>query len=130
MRSAWRLSISLVALVLVSCAAPGGIYKGYAGPDRDIRDLAVLDWTGPFLSKPRSAEVTEIDNDPVQKEKPQVAGVRNTIAHLLPGQHTLKIMHYWEDLYYDDPNRQFVFLSAKFLSGASYLIVEAPLQGL
>lgn len=118
MRNAWRLSIGLLALALVSCAKPGGIYRAYEGPERDLKDLAVLNWSAPAVS--------HIDGYSVQRPSPRATGVFNTIAHLAPGPHKVRIRHHWEDLYYKSPNSQYLDLRADFLPGRSYMVREAP----
>lgn len=113
MRVSWRLSISLVALVLISCAMPGGIYKGYDGPDRDLKEIAVITWS--------EARVTRIDGKFAQEKMRLFGGVRNTIAHLPPGRHSIKIsVSRWEDLYVDS-----ISLGLEFPPG-SYAINEDP----
>lgn len=119
MRNAWRLSIGLLVLVLGSCAKPGGIYKGYEGPDRDVKDLAVLSW-----SRPR---VTHIDGRSVWKD-PFFTGISITIAHLPPGEHSVTIQHDWEDLYfkYEDRANRYIQLKANLQRGQTYVVRDAP----
>ena len=112
------LALGLGALVLVSCAVPGGIYKGYEGPDRDLKEVAVLTWSSPA--------VTHIDGESVNERLPLFGGVRNTIAHLPPGEHVLRFRHSWKDLFLNDPEMQFVTLRAVLSDGKSYVISEAP----
>lgn len=107
-------------LVLLSCAVPGGIYREYAGPDRSVRDIAILDWTR------SGVKVTHIDSTYLREKNMSPTGVQITIAHLQPGEHTVRVKHSWRDLYYDNPDKRYIDLTAQFRAGHSYAIAEAP----
>jgi len=118
MRMIRLVSLGFLAVVLISCAVPGGIYKGYEGPDRDVTELAVLTWSRP--------DVTHIDGKDVQEEDPFLTGIKVTIAHLPPGRHRIAISHFWEDLYYEDPGGRYLNLQVNLQVGQSYVVREAP----
>ncbi len=79
MRIGRLISLGFLALMLISCAVPGGIYKGYEGPDRDVTELAVLDWSA------SKSKVTHIDGKYLHEGQPSFGGVRITVAYLEPG---------------------------------------------
>lgn len=109
------LILGFVALTLVSCAAPGGVYKGYEGPDRDLNEIAVLTWSSP--------RVSHIDGEFVMEG--WLFGGR-TVAHLPPGRHEIAISHDWEDLYSWDSSARTVDLMADLLPGHSYEVRDDP----
>lgn len=80
------LALGFVALVIVSCAAPGGIYKGYEGPDRAPGEVAVLEW-----STHPGGRVNEIDGVYLHETQPFFGGVATTVAQLLPATYRIKV---------------------------------------
>jgi hypothetical protein len=92
MRNIHYLLLGWAVLLLVSCGIPGGIYKEYEGPDREAKEIAILDW-----SSCDSCAVIRIDDNNVR-----VPGVswrlRIDHAHLLPGPHTVTVRTHYEDL--------------------------------
>lgn len=119
-RNNWCLSLGLVALVLVSCAQPGGIYRGYEGPEKNAKDIALLDW-----SDRTSPWVTHIDSKYLHKSRPST-GLQVTSAQLPPGPHFITIRHNWEDLYYKNLNSRELDLFTNFRPGHSYVTKEDP----
>lgn len=118
----------IVALTLVNCTVPGGIYKGYEGPDKDLKDLAVLDWSAgrsdwDFSDRtaPRSGLVMSIDGRDVPGSL-RLFGVETTRAYLLPGLHTITVENVWEEL----GDWTDFFLRCDLQAGRSYAVVEVP----
>lgn len=120
MRNAKRLCLSLLMVLLAGCMTPGGIFRAYQGPERDPKDVVVLDWTN------SNVMVTHIDGKYVHDPNPYFTGVVNTIAHLQPGNHSITFSHSWRDLYYQNRSAELVGLRADFQPGQSYTISDAP----
>jgi len=120
MRNISRLFVGLLAFVLVSCAVPGGIYKGYEGPEIDVTGLAVLDWTT------TESKITHIDGKKVQERSPLLTGIEITIAHLPPGPHSITIKHKWKEIYYGNWSSETLDLRADLRPGQTYEIHELP----
>lgn len=114
MRIAGLLSASLLTVVLASCATPGGIYRGYEGPERDAKEIAILDWSGW-----RDVEITHIDHKPVDRPSRSFDGMITTIAHLLPGSYMIRVKNNWERL-----GDQIILMNIEVQSGHSYEIKE------
>ena len=121
-----------MALALVGCTTPGGIYNGYEGPEKDPKEIAVLDWSlgysswlSPRLSRPKrkSGVVTEIDGKDVPGSL-RLFGAETTRAHLLPGIHTITVMNNWEELELGDDTD--FFLGPFLQEGRFYVVIETP----
>lgn len=117
-RQALCIVLCLLALALMSCAR-GGVYRGYSGPDRDQAEIAVLNWTD------SDAWVTHIDDNYLHEHR-FAGGPQISVAHLLPGEHTIRIAVSWSDLYHDGANPRHVDLLADFRPGHFYVVNEAP----
>lgn len=112
MRCTRYLLLGLAALVFGSCAMPGAIYKGYEGPDRDVKDVAVLDW-----STCRTCDVSHIDGKWIHT---QLSIQSYGFAHLSPGPHAIRAR-----IRYADLGTRMLDTRIDFQAGRSYVIKEA-----
>ena len=111
MRHIRYLIVAWVALALSSCAVPGGIYRDYEGPERELNEIAVLDW-----SACDACTVTQVDGNSVRGPGTSWR-VSIDHAHLSPGQHTITVRTYYEDL-----GRRSIDLQAAFQPARVYLV--------
>lgn len=107
-RSAMRriryLILGWMALVVVSCG--GEVYEDYGGPDADVEEIAILDW-----SSCEKCSVIRIDDNRARRVRGE--------AYLSPGPHTITVGTYYEDL------NVCVHLDADFHQGRSYIVKQA-----
>jgi len=111
MRKVRYLAVGWVALVLVSC---GGVHKGYEGPVRDVKEIAVLKW-----SMCEKCRIFNIDGNGRRRRLSDIVWVsdRNQ-AHLLPGPYTIAVATQYKDLW------KCVLLDADFHLGRSYVMKQ------